>query len=958
MKVTFLLNAVDVLGDPERAVLHLASELAHRHEAAVLSVFKARRRRFTPYDGRVPVTFLIEAAGPQQRAVRPDGPDEAFSAALAARPSELVERRFDDSFNRLSDIETELALREIETDVLVTTSPGLMALAARFAPADVLLVHLEQRASQVAEATANEPLLRHTAGFDAVVLPGPSSHEWYQETFGAAAPRLQVVPPSLPEGFRPRSTLQTRIVTLAARLEENSGVGTALSAWAHVAPLHPTWTLRILGDGPLGGTLRRRRDQLGLHGSVQLVGEATHPSEEWAKASIALSTAATDAVGFSLMEAQTAGVPVLAHDSPGVVRELIADGRTGLLVPVDDTELLADRLMRLMDDEPLRLGLGAEAAGHAARFAPDEAAARWEELLTGLAADRGTGRRARARAARTAAQALLGGNDGAARAAAPAPQGTARNRAFKDAEERLLKRDRTLVRDGGQVCRVIDSESPFDIAYTNLVLTADALDAAGVPYFLVRDTKIRHSLAVHADYRGAVLKALADRHRGGAVYVGLLNDADTTMVTTLADLADEHVNTECSGVRVYTPAVSATGTLRLGATYGCLVSFWYNDEEEPDFFLSPRRTLIGQRVPRNAMRRRPMVLGGRQYPTIEPYTQVLHHDVPFPVDAVYTWVDGSDVNWLERKNAVLAALGIVTEDAATSAARFRNRDELRYSLRSLDMYAPWIRNIYLVTDRQVPSWLDTSHPRVRVVDHTEVFAGQGALPTYNSHAIESRLHHIEGLAEHFLYFNDDVFAARPIQPSLFFLGNGASKHFMSSNAIPMGPALEGDEFSRIAAKNNRELIEGMFGQTLVNSFIHAPHPLRRSVMADLETHFPEALTRTAHNQLRSPTDVSVASSLHHYFGYHTGRSVPGRISSGFVNVGLSEQVKKLNVLLASRPNDVFCLNDFHDGDVSEDEQDATLAAFLPSYFPIASQFETGSPRNARFHAAQLPAWPL
>ncbi|MFD4390351.1 stealth conserved region 3 domain-containing protein [Streptomyces sp. NPDC058495] len=957
MKVTFLLHAADVLGDAERAVFHQASELAARHEVAVLSLFKARRRRFTPDDPRVPVTFLVEAAGPRQRAGRQDGPDETLAAALAARPSDLVERRWDETHNRLTDIEAEYALRTLAADVLVTTTPGLMALAARCAPADTLLVHLEQRVSRVAEATANEPLLRHTAAFDAVVLAGPRSHEWYAETFGAAAPRLHHVPASLPEGFRPRSTLQTRIVTLAARLEENSGVEAALAAWARVSPLHPTWTLRVLGDGPLGGALRRRRDQLGLHGTVQLVGEATHPAEEWAKASLALSTSRSDAVGFSLMEAQAAGVPVVGFDSPGITRELVADGRTGLLVPADDTGLLAERLLRLIEDAPFRTDLGTAAAERAVGFGPAHATARWEELLTALAAERAAGGRARARAARTAAQALLGG-DGAARAASAVPQGTARDRAFKEAEERLLKRDRALVRDGGQVCRVIDAETPFDIAQANLALTADALEAAGVPYFLVRDTKIRHSVAVHADYRGAVLKALADRFPDGPVYLGLLNDADTTMVTTLAQQAADHVNTECSGVRVYTPVVSATGTLRLGATYGCLVSFWYHDEEEPHFFLSPRRTLVGQRVPRASMRRMPAVLGGRAYPTVEPYTHTLHHDVPFPIDAVYTWVDGSDVEWLERKNAVLASMGIVTEDAATSAARFRNRDELRYSLRSLDLYAPWIRNVYLVTDRQVPPWLDTSHPRVRVVDHTEIFGDEGALPTYNSHAIESRLHHIDGLAEHFLYFNDDVFAARPIQPSLFFLGNGAAKHFMSSNAIPMGPALDGDEFSRIAAKNNRDLIAGMFGQTLVNSFIHAPHPLRRSVMTDLETHFPDALGRTARNRLRDPSDVSVASSLHHYFAYHTGRSVPGRISSGFVNVGLSEQVKKLNGLLASRPHDVFCLNDFHDGDVSEDEQDATLAAFLPSYFPIASQFETGSPRNERFHAGRLAAWPL
>ncbi len=55
---------------------------------------------------------------------------------------------------------------------------------------------------------------------------------------------------------------------------------------------------------------------------------------------------------------------------------------------------------------------------------------------------------------------------------------------------------------------------------------------------------------------------------------------------------------------------------------------------------------------------------------------------------------------------------------------------------------------------------------------------------------------------------------------------------------------------------------------------------------------------------------------------------------------------------------MFCLNDYHDGDVSEEEQDAVLAAFLPSYFPVPSQFETGSRRNELARAGHLPDWPL
>lgn len=958
MKVTFLLTTADAMSDAERAVYNQAAELAAAgYEVGILSVFKVRRRRFAPPDDQVRTGFLIEAAGATHRPVRGSGLDEARAAALASIPSSVVPRRCDDRFNRLADVELEYALQNIDTDVLVSTSPGLMAYAAQFAPNRVLTVHQEQRVPELG-GPEGEPLLKHTPRFDAVTFPSPRSYEWFMETFGAGVPQLDVIPPAPQAGYRPRSTLETRIVVLSAPLVERAGLGDALKAWAIVAPMHPTWSLRILGEGPQIGFLRRRRDQLGLHGSVQFIGEAPFVAEEWAKASIALCTSESEAGGLSLMEAQAAGVPVIAYDCPNAPRDVVQDGHTGVLVTPGDTEALASVLTRLIVDAPLRHGMGAAAAEAAVRFDAAGGTARWDGLLRTLAAARDSGSRAEAKAGRLAAQALHSGNDGVARAASAAPASTSRTKRLRAAEERILKHNQGYMRDGGQVCRVIDAETPFEIASSNLALAADALERARIPYFAVRDTKVRHSVAVHAEHRDEVLKVLAETYRGSPVYIALLNESDSATVTTLAELAADHLGTTFAGVRVYQSAVTASRTLRVGAAYGSTISFWEEDPEDPEFFVSPNRTLIGARIPRPAMRQAYIAVGGRTYPSIEPYAHTLHHDFTFPIDAVYTWVDGADMAWLERKSAALAALGIVTEDAATSAARFRNRDELRYSLRSIDMHGPWIRNIYLITDQQVPAWLDINHPRVRVVDHTEIFGMSGSLPTYNSHAIESRMHHIEGLSEHFLYFNDDIFLGRPVQPSLFYLSNGQAKHFTSSNAIPMSPITEGDEFSRMAAKNNRELIQQMFGRTLVNSFVHAPHPLRRSVMFDLETHFPEAMARTAHAQLRSPTDVSTASSLHHYFGYYTERSVPGGLSAGFVNVGLSEQLKKLNTLLTARSNDTFCLNDFHDGDVSEDEQDAILAGFLPSYFPIASQFEFGSPRNQRYHAGRLPGFPL
>ncbi|WP_418959645.1 stealth conserved region 3 domain-containing protein [Streptomyces tritici] len=957
MKITFLLTTADAVGGTERAVFNQAAELAGRHDVRVLSVFRSKPELFFPLDERVRVDYLVDMTGPVQRPTRRTDLADSVYAELSAQPSALVDRAWEAAFNRLSDLELELYLQHTDTDILITTTPALMALAVQLSPADVITLHQEHRVSEL-RGTSGEPLLRYAAQLDALAVLSGRTRDWFAETLGMSAPRIDVVPNALPAGFRPRSTLETRTVVMAGRLVGEKQIDHAINAWAQVVPYHPDWTLRIFGDGPLSGALRRQITQLGLHDSVQLNGNSPHLAEEWAKSSISLMTSRNEAFPLVLMEAQAAGVPIVSYDCPNGPSEIIVDGESGILVPPNDVDALAVQLGRLMSDRELRHRMGAAAHASIARFAPDVITARWESIFQALVDDRDRGVRAAAKADRQAIHAVTSGLQGGATPATPAPSSQLRSGEQRSLEQQIAKRVPSLVRDGGQLCRVTDSESPFDVVHANLALAADALESADIPYLVVRDTMIRQTVAVHASYREAVFKALAEKYRQDAVYVALLNERQDAKSTVLAGLVGRVADQPCAALRVYQSVVSVSRTIRFGAVYGCTVSFWESDPEEPTTFVSPARTLIGDRIPQAAMTPASVTHSGRVYPTITPYAHPLHGDVAFPVDAVYTWVDGSDVAWLERKNQVLSQLGLETVDAAASAARFRSRDELRYSLRSIDMYAPWIRNIYIVTDRQAPAWLDQSHHRIRVVDHTEIFGDRGALPTFNSHAIESQLHNIQGLSEHFLYFNDDFFIGRTVQPSQFFSANGQAKHFQSPTAIPMLPPNTEDDFNISAAKNNRALIYESFGQVLTHAFLHAPYALRRSVMEDLSRAYPDWVAGTAASRLRSHTDVSIASSLHHYYGFHTGRSVPGPISCGFVNVGLSEHRARLNRLLISRPNDVFCLNDFHDGDVPADEQDAILAAFLPSYFPIAGQFEYGSPRNQRYHAGRLPEWPL
>lgn len=118
-------------------------------------------------------------------------------------------------------------------------------------------------------------------------------------------------------------------------------------------------------------------------------------------------------------------------------------------------------------------------------------------------------------------------------------------------------------------------------------------------------------------------------------------------------------------------------------------------------------------------------------------------------------------------------------DDSRSANRYRDSQELRYSLRSLLKYAPWIRKIYLITDNQIPYWLNLEADRLHVVSHEEIFPNKSHLPVFSSPAIETHLHRLPGLSDKFIYFNDDVMLGAPTFPEDFVSTSGAQKVYLS-----------------------------------------------------------------------------------------------------------------------------------------------------------------------------------
>ncbi|KAK6644986.1 hypothetical protein RUM43_001262 [Polyplax serrata] len=158
-----------------------------------------------------------------------------------------------------------------------------------------------------------------------------------------------------------------------------------------------------------------------------------------------------------------------------------------------------------------------------------------------------------------------------------------------------------------------------------------------------------------------------------------------------------------------------------------------------------------------------------------------------PVDVVYTWVNGSDPKFLKDLEAALHETNDLSVLNETFTSRFEDKEELRYSLRSLEMYAPWVHHVYIVTNGQIPYWLNLDHPKLSIITHREIFTNTSDLPTFSSPAIESHLHRIPGLSKYFLYLNDDIIFGKSVWPEDFITESEGYKVFLTWNLPDCSP---------------------------------------------------------------------------------------------------------------------------------------------------------------------------
>lgn len=522
-----------------------------------------------------------------------------------------------------------------------------------------------------------------------------------------------------------------------------------------------------------------------------------------------------------------------------------------------------------------------------------------------------------------------------------------------NAQRRLTRaRQRALLElardDRGQYsCEVVKSQglfwklggqhTPMERAKSNFQLVTAALASAGIEWWFVGLNNYQSAtIAVRSVNRDLVRSTLAQLDSGEPLYA---RSRTSGTVLPIQSLSNDKIWKAEDVFAVFTPQRFENSTLSYGAERACVVEFWeFGQAEHPDQVIAPRENRAARLLSTSDVELVEVdtVLGRVLTPKV--LTERMVDDISFPIDAVYTWVDGDDPLWINSKRRREAELkGVEYHEESNHEARFRSRDELKYSLRSLQMFAPWFRKIFIVTAGQVPSWLDTSDPRIEVIDHNDIYPQGEYLPTFNSNSIISRLHHIPGLSEHYVYINDDVFFGRDLGPERFFTPTGIAKVSPSNNRRPFGEATLLDEPHLNLTRNIRRLLKERFGVTVSRAIKHTPHPQLKSVHFEMETEFSQEYERTWASPFRDHRDI-VADQLHHYYAQITGRAIPTRLRYHYINILDDHYRLVMENTLRLRDRDTFCINDAP-VEGATPINDSFINEFLESYFPIKSDFE-------------------
>ncbi len=213
----------------------------------------------------------------------------------------------------------------------------------------------------------------------AIVVQTEKVCGWSKRLFPRA--RTRVIPNPVPSDVVRVAGPSRATILAVGRLGPEKGFDSLLVAFSKIASRHPSWTLRILGEGPERPRLEQLASELGLRDRVEMPGRRHDVMQQLSEAGVFVLASRFEGFPNALVEAMASGLAVVSTDCASGPSELIEQGRNGILVPVDDADALASALERLLLDPDLRSRLGQSALHLRDRLSMGAVLQMWNDLL-------------------------------------------------------------------------------------------------------------------------------------------------------------------------------------------------------------------------------------------------------------------------------------------------------------------------------------------------------------------------------------------------------------------------------------------------------------------------------------------------------------------------------------------------------------------------------------------------
>lgn len=328
------------------------------------------------------------------------------------------------------------------------------------------------------------------------------------------------------------------------------------------------------------------------------------------------------------------------------------------------------------------------------------------------------------------------------------------------------------------------------------------------------------------------------------------------------------------------------------------------------------------------------------------------------IDFVITWVDGSDNKWREEKRKYTQA--DIHDD---KEERYRDWDLLKFWFRSVEKYAPWVRKIHFITWGHLPKWLNVDNPKLHIVNHKD-YIPEAFLPTFNSNVLEIYMHRIQGLSEHFVYFNDDMCLIKDTKPEDFFKQGKPCDMlaFQPVVANPKNPVMSHLYLNNtlVLSKyfNKRECVRKhksdyfhigypplyFFYNILEMAFplytgfytVHGPAPFCKRTFSEIWEKEGDILRAMSSNRFRSESDLT--PYLFREWQKLSGNFKAKNIQRDFRYFEIADNNKELVKTIGERKRKIICVNDTWTGDDFERVKCELHQAF-ERILPETSSFE-------------------